>query len=276
MNPALLKRLRHFSASRHNQRKAPFFVVEGLRCCREALARRPQWLEAAVMAEDVVQTAPGAAFAQAAQAAGVTPEVVSPGEFAALAMTEGPQGMLCVMRKPAAAPPTTLDHTCTLILDQVREPGNVGTILRTAWSVGLSQVWLAGGCAEPWSPKVIRGGMGAQFALTCHSFADLAEAVAHFRLLGGTRVWCAMMRADTTLFSSEFAPCGAALVLGNEGNGIAHPEVGEAVTIPMPGQAESLNVAQAATLLLYEALRRQAKGDAAMPCPGSSESIISL
>ena len=257
MNSALLKRLRQFSASRHNQRKSPFFVVEGLRCCREALTRRPQWLEAAVVAEDVLASSSGEAFWKDSQSAGIVPEVISAAEFADLAMTEGPQGMLCLMRKPSPEVPTALDDTCTLILDQVREPGNVGTILRTAWSIGLTQVWLTNGSADPWSPKVIRSGMGAQFALTFHHFADLPTAVEQFRALGGGRVWCAMMQAQTTLFSSEFTPHGAALVLGNEGNGITHPEVGEAVTIPMPGQAESLNVAQAATLLLYEALRRQ-------------------
>ncbi|MBP5300397.1 MAG: RNA methyltransferase [Victivallales bacterium] len=257
MNSILLKRLRQFAASRHNQRKADFFIAEGLRCCREALDRRPEWLEDVLLSDETAKTADGQEFAAAARLAGVTPTCVGRGEFDQLAMTEGPQGVLCVMRKPPPGVPKMLDGTCTLILDQVREPGNVGTILRTAWSIGLRQVWFTDGSADPWSPKVVRSGMGAQFALTVHHFADLAEAVQRFHELGGKRVWCAMMDADTTLFSKEFAPAGAAIVLGNEGHGISRPELGEAVTIPMPGQAESLNVAQAATLLLYEALRRK-------------------
>ena len=260
MTTALLKRLRQFAASRHNQRKAPFFVVEGLRCCREALTRRPDWLEAALLSDDAADTPAGAEFEQLAHAAGIPPERIPANDFNALAMTEGPQGMLCVMRKPQPRPPTGLDATCTLILDQVREPGNVGTILRTAWSIGLTQVWLADGSADPWSPKVIRSGMGAQFALSVQNFPDLSTAVQNFHILGGQQVWCAMMNAHTTLFSNDFTPRGAALVLGNEGTGITRPELGAAVTIPMPGQAESLNVAQAATLLLYEALRRQPHG----------------
>ena len=260
MTAALLKRLRQFAASRHNQRKSPFYVAEGLRCCREALDRRPQWLEEVILSADVAQTPNGREFADLARRVGITPVVVPDGDFAQLAMTEGPQGALCVMRKPQCPAPTALDPVCTLILDQVREPGNLGTILRTAWSIGLTQVWLTDGSADPWSPKVVRSGMGAQFALNVHNFSDLSKAVQSFHDLGGERVWCAMMHADVTLFSAAFTPFGAALVVGNEGHGITSPEVGSAVSIPMPGQAESLNVAQAATLLLYEALRRQPNG----------------
>ena len=247
MNSALLKRLRQFASSRHNQRKAPFFVVKGL---------RPQWVEAALLSDEVAETANGREFAEAARAAGVPLERIAASDFAQVVLTEGPQGMLCVARKPEARPPTHLDRTCTLILDQVREPGNVGTILRTAWSIGLTQVWFTEGSADPWSPKVVRSGMGAQFAIDVHDFPDLASAVQRFRELGGKAVWCAMMHSSVTLFSSDFTPSGSALVVGNEGHGISRPELGSAVTIPMPGQAESLNVAQATTLLLYEALRR--------------------
>ena len=108
MTTALLKRLRQFAASRHNQRKAPFFVVEGLRCCREALTRRPDWLETALLSDDAADTPAGAEFEQLAKNAGLPPERVPANDFNALAMTEGPQGMLCVMRKPQPRPPTGL------------------------------------------------------------------------------------------------------------------------------------------------------------------------
>ena len=160
------------------------------------------------------------------------------------------------MSKPETTQPTALPHPCTMILDQVREPGNFGTILRTAWATGVKAVWTTAGSADPWSPKVIRSGMGAQFAVQVHQFPSLAAAIETHRALGGGEVWCAMMSSDVTLFSPEFNPAGGAIVMGNEANGVSQPELGRAVTIPMPGDAESLNVAQAATLLLYEALRR--------------------
>ena len=245
--------------SRHNQRKAPFFVVEGLRVCREALQRRPEWIDSCVVSDDFLENEDGNALFVDLRANGIRAEIVSSGEFATLALTEGPQGVILVMNKPPQEAPKTLPAPCTLILDQVREPGNVGTILRTAWAIGLSQVWFTAGSADPWSPKVIRSGMGAQFAIQTHTFSDLHEAVETFRLLGGKNVWCAMMEAEATLFSNDFKPVGSAIVVGNEGNGITAPEEGTPVTIPMPGQAESLNVAQAATLLLFEALRRTQK-----------------
>ncbi len=256
MRQTLTKLLRSFTAGRHNQRKSPYFVVEGLRCCREALSRRPQWLEALVVSDAVAESSGMPELIRLAESAGVVVDYCSAGEFAQFALTEGPQGVLCVMRKPLDASPTRLDALCTVILDRVQEPGNFGTILRTAWALGLSQVWVTSGSADVWSPKVVRSGMGAQFALDVHYFPQLSDATDAFRCLGGTRVWCAVMNAATTCFSPSFAACGAALVLGNEGNGISAPELGEGVTIPMPGHAESLNVAQAATVLMFEALRQ--------------------
>ena len=98
--------------------------------------------------------------------------------------------------------------------------------------------------------------MGAQFAVETYCFDSLEEAVAHFHRLGGVDVWCAMPQAGVSIFSKEFTPCSSAVVLGNEANGISAPQVGMHVTIPMPGNAESLNVAQAATLFIFEAVRR--------------------
>lgn len=256
MPSSILKQLRHYSMSRHNQRKSPFFVVEGLRVCREALRRRPEWIDSCVLSEDFLGSEEGEALGAELKSCGIRPEVISAGEFSGLALTEGPQGVMLMMKKPEARLPEALPSPCTLILDQVREPGNVGTILRTAWAIGLGQVWFTAGSADPWSPKVVRSGMGAQFAIQTHTFPNLATATETFRKLGGKQVWCAMMEAKATLFSDDFTPVGSAIVMGNEGNGITTPEVGTPVTIPMPGQAESLNVAQATTLLLFEALRR--------------------
>jgi TrmH family RNA methyltransferase len=252
----LLKLLRSLAQGRHNQRKSPYFVVEGLRCCREAIRLRPEWLCYSVISDEIDGSDAAMEFFTLSETAGVTPQSMGARDFAAVSCTDSPQGVLCVMSKPEATAPAFLPRPCTLILDQVREPGNFGTILRTAWATGVKSVWTTAGSADPWSPKVIRSGMGAQFAVQVHQFSTLEDAVARHRELGGGDVWCAMMSADTTLFSPEFTPAGGAVIMGNEANGVSHPEVGKAVTIPMPGDAESLNVAQAATLLLYEALRR--------------------
>lgn len=256
MRASLVKLLRSLAAGRHNQRKSPWFVAEGLRCCREAWERQPKWLECALFSHEAAAAGAGSQLAASLAAAGVPVEFCTPGEFAGFALTEGPQGVLLVMRKPEVRVPRELDALCTVVLDRVQESGNFGTILRTAWALGLRQVWATAGSADVWSPKVVRTGMGAQFALAVHYFPDLAAAVECYRKLGGQQVWCAVMDAPVSVFSERFTPAGAALVLGNEGNGISAPELGMGVTVPMPGHAESLNVAQAATVLLFETLRR--------------------
>lgn len=239
-------------ASRHGQKKSPYFVVEGLRCCREAISRHPQWRVFTVATPEFLASEGGELFADGHDVAEVTSA-----EFRALTETEAPQGILLVMRKPEMVPPQVLPLPYSLILDQIQEPGNMGTILRTAWALGLQSVWLTTGCADVFAPKVVRSGMGAQFALDFIQVGDLVETCRVFRELGGQEVWCAMPLGTTSVFAPEFRlGKNSALVVGNEGNGIAHPEVGRAVTIPMPGHAESLNVAQATTVLMFEALRK--------------------
>lgn len=256
MNAKLEKLLRALAQSRHNRRKSPYFIAEGLRCAVEAAARRPEWLTAAVVSAGAAPET-RAAFAAAVAPAGIAIEELSAESFNAVAETEGTQGVLCVLRKPEQPPEPRLSSPCTIILDQVREPGNFGTILRTAWALGIQQVWTTAGSADPWSPKVVRSGMGAQFAIELKQFPSLAAAAETFRALGGGEVWCAVMNGEVSLFEAGFTPVKGAIVMGNEANGISDLSVGRGVSIPMPGGAESLNVAQAATLLLYEALRRK-------------------
>lgn len=241
-------------STRHGQKKSPFFLVEGERCCREALIRRPDWIACIVVSASFV---PAESTRQALNPLSPLVETVSEREFETLAVTENPQGILCLMEKPRDTRiPQTIPEPFCLVLDNVREPGNMGSILRTAWAAGLSSVWLTDGCVEVFSPKVVRSGMGAQFAVETFRLGSLEDAVAHFRRLGGVDVWCTMPQAGVSIFSQDFTPCGAAVVLGNEANGISTPDVGRQVTIPMPGNAESLNVAQAATLFIFEAVRR--------------------
>ena len=133
----------------------------------------------------------------------------------------------------------------------------MGTILRTAWAIGLTQVWLVKGGADPFAPKVVRAGMGAQFALSLPYIDSLADAANCFKSLGGKQFWVTLPQADISLFDEQkFSFEKSALVIGNEANGVSDPSLGESVTIPMPGHAESLNAAQAATVFLCEAVRR--------------------
>jgi TrmH family RNA methyltransferase len=147
-----------------------------------------------------------------------------------------------------------------LILDRIQEPGNLGTMLRTAWAVGLRSVWLTKGSADPYSPKVIRSGMGAQFAVEVAVVEDLAAARMLLESAGGGPLWLAIPDGGIDCFEDGFDLRGGGLVIGNEAGGIDDLSVGRPVSIPMPGNAESLNAAQAATVLLFDAVRRGLMG----------------
>ncbi|MDD3694684.1 MAG: RNA methyltransferase [Lentisphaeria bacterium] len=241
--------------SRHLRKKSPYFLAEGLRCCFEALRLRPDWLEAVICLESLPQQAAAGPFFTALAAAGIEPVCVSERQFSDLAITETPQGLLCLLRRPAPLE-LSLPLPFCLILDQLREPGNVGSILRSAWAVGLKSVWLTNGSVDVYAPKVIRAGMGAQFALDMSYLPDLEQAVKQFKRLGGKQIWCAMPNAQKSLFEEDFCLLQGALVIGNEALGVSQPELGQAIGIPMPGPAESLNAAQATTVFLFDALRR--------------------
>ncbi len=173
--------------------------------------------------------------------------------FAELAATETPSGILAVASspKPAAAPAGDID--CVL-LDGVQDPGNVGTLLRTAAAVGIRQILMSPGCADPWAPKTLRAGQGAQFLLDIHEGADLAAFLSNYRGNGVVT----RLDAPKTLWE---APLDGPLawVFGAEGQGVSAPVMAAArisLRIPMPGGTESLNVAAAAAVCLFERLRR--------------------
>jgi len=254
LNNRLKKEIEQLSG-RHGRKKSAYFLAEGVRCCLEAVRRRPDWLEAVLFDASFRENAAFAELTASLAAQGLCAEEVSSVEFAALSVTEHPQGILCLLKRPEQTD-VTLPRPFCLLLDQVREPGNAGTILRTAWAVGLDSVWLTAGSADVFAPKVIRAGMGAQFALEIQVFASLESALDTFQVLGGGAVWCSMPGAGCSVFDPEFDLHNSALIIGNEGDGISHPELGQPVTIPMPGQAESLNAAQAATVFLFEGVRR--------------------
>jgi TrmH family RNA methyltransferase len=128
--------------NRHGRRKSEFFAAEGLRACTEAVARRPEWFEFAMGSRSFLEGDAGRDLAARLQAlaSGAGLVRLDDQDFAALAATENPQGVLCVLRRPDMGLPDAVMDPFVLVLDQVREPGNLGTILRTAWAVGLRSV----------------------------------------------------------------------------------------------------------------------------------------
>jgi TrmH family RNA methyltransferase len=144
---------------------------------------------------------------------------------------------------------------CLLLLEDIQDPGNLGTILRSAAAAGVNQVFLSAGCVDVYSPKVLRSAMGAHFSLAIHEQAALLEVLAGF---DGVRL-VTSLAGDRSLYAQDLSGA-VAFVFGNEGAGVSaalHQAADARVRIPMPGKAESLNVAMAATLCLFERVRQR-------------------
>lgn len=169
----------------------------------------------------------------------------------ALSTVETPTGLVARIAIPAPAK----QPGAAILLDGVQDPGNVGTMLRTAAAAGLTAAYLSAGCAEAWSPKALRAGMGAQFALAIHEHADLAALIK----AAPARVLATDLAATRSLYDVAL-PADCHFLFGNEGAGLP-PELAAAaglrVRIPMPGRAESLNVAASAAVCLFEWVRQQ-------------------
>jgi TrmH family RNA methyltransferase len=177
--------------------------------------------------------------------------------FDSLAQVATPTGILAVVRTPAATGLPERLETC-LLLEGLQDPGNLGSILRTALAAGIRQVFLGTGCVFAWSPKVLRAGQGAQFGLSIHESVALAPLAARFP---GTVV-ATDPHAGASLFDLDLTG-PVAWVFGSEGAGVS-PALGTSATvrarIPMPGLAESLNVAAAAAVCLFEQVRQRELG----------------
>jgi len=236
------------------------FLAEGVRCCRELVERRSDWVLAAVAAEDALDRPGVSRIIDCVRASGRPAYLVPARRFAEFARTLTPQGILVLGRRPPEHPPgESRPDDLVLVLDRISEPGNLGTILRTAAAVGLREVWLVRSGADPFEAKAMRAGMGAQCVLDLPVVDTAADAVRRLEQCGVPTVWAADPRGRTVCYEPAFLDGPAGLIIGSEAHGTeaaALPQV-RTVRIPMPGDAESLNVAQAATILLYESVRRR-------------------
>jgi RNA methyltransferase, TrmH family len=188
-------------------------------------------------------------------------EVVSPEVLGAIATTVHPDGVVAVA--PLRAPrPTVAAPNLAIAAETLQDPGNLGTLIRSTTAVAADGIWLSANSADPASPKVLRASAGQWFRCPITVSDDLAAQVQRWRQ-AGIQVLGTTAQAAVDYWSVDFCQ-PTVILLGNEGAGLS-PEllgqVSQRVKIPLSPAVESLNVAIAGTLLLYEALRqRQAAG----------------
>ena len=245
-NP-LLVRLRRLAQDGGAYRRVGQIWIEGEHLCAALRARGGVPLQAVI--SDAAWTQP--ALRQLAGAAAQV-VVVPPVLFAGISGLESPAGIGFVIELPAAP---AIDATAaTVVLDRVQDAGNVGSILRSAAAFGVRQVLAIAGTAALWSPKVLRASMGAHFGLRLiEGLDEAALAALHLPLVATSS------HGGAELSSAELPrPC--AWVLGHEGQGVSATLLARCalrVRIPQPGGEESLNVAAAAAVCLYESARRK-------------------
>jgi TrmH family RNA methyltransferase len=252
---ALVTTIRDLHRRKARERRA-LALAEGVRLVEEALAAGVA-ITGAVTAPALEATPRGQALKAALARAGVAVEEVGDAELVELADTEHPQGVVAVVTPRAWTladiRPTPLHPV--LALDGVQDPGNVGTILRTALALGASGVVALPGTADLWGPKALRGAMGAPFRLPAVHSRD--EEFLAWAGEAGAELWSTDVAGeDIRRLGPPARP--AAILLGNEGAGVRGELAARAarrVAIPIGAGAESLNVAVAAGILLHEVTR---------------------
>ncbi len=252
-NNAKVKFVRRLQTDRRFRNQEQQYVVEGSRWLTELLAmtRPPEllfyterWLETAVHAQILQQLTDLGKFA---------PLLVSEEIMQSMSDTSTPAGVLAVLSMQPR--PLPMQPSLLLVLDAINTPGNLGTLLRTAGAAGVEAVLLGPNCVDLYNPKVVRGSMGAHLRLPVHSqsWSEIAETVR------GMQVWVATLEAEMVYTAVDWAQ-PTALIIGSEAAGageaarqLAHSQV----TIPMHDKTESLNVAVAAAVLLFEIARQR-------------------
>lgn len=246
-NP-LLVRVRKLLADPSAYRRSGHMVIEGEHLCTAWLASARGPVPQAI----VSQAGWGQPSLRALAAPAEAVAIVSPAAMAGLASLESPTAILFVV--PVPEPAALLADAPSIVLDRVQDPGNVGSILRSAAALGFGQAIALPGTASLWSPKVVRAGMGAHFRLRLVDAAGI-EALDGLRVpLLGTSSHAGERIDDAEL------PWPCAWVFGHEGQGLGadvQARCAQVLRIAQPGGEESLNVAAAAAVCLHESARRR-------------------
>ena len=246
------KALKKLCLSGRERRKTGQTVLDGMHLI-ESYVQHVGALDEIVVSESGLQRREIVRYLEGSRAENAI-NVLSDELYADLATVETPSGIMAVAAQPRSVRGLNQEIDA-LLLDGIQDPGNLGSILRSAAASGFRQVLLSSDCAQVWSPKTLRAGMGAHFLLDIHESCDLPA------FLGGYRGQAIVTALDATvdLYFLDLKQA-VAWVFGNEGQGV-RADVAEStslsVRIPMSGATESLNVAAAAAVCLFETLRQR-------------------
>lgn len=252
---AKVKRLLNLRKKKKARDEARIFLVEGIRMFREVPVER---LKEVYVSESFYRQERKLLEQVAGDRAPV--EILSDPVFAHVSDTKTPQGVLCLVEYRAYKTEQMMDVDCPflLVLDNLQDPGNLGTIVRTAEAAGVTGILLSRESVDMYNPKTIRSTMGSVYRMPFCYVDDAAQTVEE---LGkrGIRTYAAHLQGERSYDKEDYrTPC--AFLIGNEGNGLSDAVAQKADTyirIPMSGQSESLNAAIAAAVLMFETARQR-------------------
>lgn len=254
-NPKV-KQIIQWQSKARERRNAGIFLTEGFRMFEEAPVESIQQVYLSEEAQERIHRRPEAE--RKLNATGY--ETVTKEIFARMSDTQTPQGILCVVRRPGHSMEQLLqaEDPLLMVLEDLQDPGNLGTIIRTGEAAGVTGVIMSAGTVDVFNPKTIRATMGSVFRVPFLYVESLRETIEllHRR---GIHTYAAHLdgRAEYDGFSFREP---TAFLVGNEGKGLTEETAAQAeryLKIPMEGQVESLNAAIAASLLMYEAHRQR-------------------
>lgn len=251
-----VKRLVNLKKKRKLRDEEHVFLVEGIRMFREVPVDELQ----EVYVSESFYKKEKALVNAIAEKAGVHVEVLTDTVFAHASDTKTPQGVLCVVRQKSYKLDDLLkgEKRHLLVLDNLQDPGNMGTIVRTAEGAGVTGVFMSRDCVDIYNPKTIRSTMGSIYRMPFYYAEDILEAIRKIKD-AGIKVYAAHLDGKKSYDEEDYVS-SCAFLIGNEGNGLREETAKMAdhyIIIPMSGEVESLNAAIAASVLMFEVKRQR-------------------
>jgi len=229
------------------------FIIEGIKILKEAIQEN-----AKIKTVYVEETKKDDMFKELPELNNLEVVLVSQQAFQEMSDVKTPQGVIAIVEKEDDN--TILyDEDVSLMLDDIQDPGNIGTIIRTADSLNIKQIIVSENTADIYNPKVVRSTMGAIFRVNVIYVKSLIETISNLKS-HGKNIYVTDLNTDSSIYDVNFKD--SVIVIGNEANGVSEEvkkEATQRVKIPMVGKTESLNAAVATSIILYEAYRSLGK-----------------
>lgn len=249
---AVYKNIRQLASSSKHRKRTNQTLLEGIHLCKSYLEQTGKPL-LCVYTDPAITNAEVADIVAQCEKLSVPTILLGESNFQAVSSVENGVGIMFVASIPTPTRPAILNQNA-LLLENIQDPGNMGTILRTAGAAGIEHIYTSTGSSSAWSPKVLRAGMGAHFVLNIYENCRLSEVINSAEV----QVLATSLDADASVYEKDLS-VPTAWLFGNEGRGVSDELLSlnvEKVIIPQNSNVESLNVAASTAVCLFEQVRQ--------------------